>query len=51
MKQKLSYVSPQIKEFIISLENAILGASIFPEVDIEPIDIEPQGDIYSAPMF
>ena len=51
MKQKLPYVDPQIKEYIISPENAILGASIFPDVDIEPIDIIPQGDIYSEPMF
>lgn len=51
MKQKLSYVSPQIKEYLISPENAILGFSIFPEVDIEPIDLGTQGDIYSAPVF
>lgn len=51
MKQKLSYVCPQIKEYTISPENAILGASIFPEIDIEPIEIIPQGDIYSEPMF
>ena len=52
MKKKLSYVTPQIKEYLITPENAILQVSIFPEVNIDPFIIDsPQGDIYTSPLF
>ena len=52
MKKKLSYVTPQIKEYLITPENAILHISIFPEVDIDHFIIDsPQGDIFSAPLY
>ena len=52
MKKKQSYVTPQVKEYLISPENAILQISIFPEVDIDPFFINSsQGDIYSAPLY
>ena len=39
MKRKL-YLSPSIKEYGISLENAILqGSSIDPEVSIDPMNV------------